>query len=118
MAEKLLNQHAYTVEPDNLVRATEFPVLHRVIEITNPKTAIERGQAIVFDGTKAEVKCGGETDANIVGIVSADHEADAKSEKVCVDCFTSGAFNAAEVIGPTVTAAVQFGAQSNGIHIY
>lgn len=118
MAEKLLNQHAYTVEPDNLVRATEFPALHRVIEITNPKTAIKRGQTVVFDGTKAEAKCGGAADANIVGIVSADHDADAVSEKVSVDCFTSGAFNAGKVVGPTVTAAVQFGAQSNGIYIY
>lgn len=116
MAE-MLNKEAYTVDPNDLVRAAELPTLRRVVEITNPKTEVKRGQAIAYDASKKALSAGGETDANIVAIVAEDLAADTSSEKVAVSCYVAGAFNANRVIGPTVTQDVVLGAQSNGIYL-
>lgn len=116
MAE-MLNKVAYESEPDNLVRAAQYPVLHRIIEITNPKVAIKRGQTIVYNTGTKELSVGGATDANIVGIVSADIEADTTAEKISVDAYVSGAFNAAYIVGPEVDRNIVLGAQANGIYL-
>ncbi len=116
MAE-LLNKQAYEVTPDNLVRAAHFPTLHRVMKITNPKAAIKRGQTVVYNAQSGALTVGGASDANIVGIASADVEAVSTGSTIAVDCYVAGAFNAEFVVGPTVTAAIVLGAQANGIYL-
>lgn len=127
MATELLNKEAYSVEPDNLVLAAQYPVLHRTIELTNPKTAIARGTAVVADADGACYVAGTVDDdeaavgGGAVAIVSGDHAADTESDTVAVDAYVSGAFNAAKVTGTgdwdATGAAAVIAAQGNGIYL-
>ena len=114
MAE-ILNKQGYTVEPDNLVLAGEYPVLHRTIKVTTA-AAVKRGTALVL-GEAGAVTPATSAETNIIGIASDDFEPEQSADHVVVDAFVSGAFNAAKVVGVTVTPAVAFGAQANGIYL-
>lgn len=114
MAE-ILNKQAYTVEPDNLVIAGAYPVLHRTIKVTT-SAAVKRGTALVLGEAGAVTPATGAETA-IIGITADDFEPEQSADHVVVDAFVSGAFNAAKVVGVTVTPAVAFGAQANGIYL-
>lgn len=114
MAE-ILNKQGYTVEPDNLVLAGEYPVLHRTIKVTT-SAAVKRGTALVLGEAGAVTPATGSETA-IIGIAADDFEPEQSADHVVVDAYVSGAFNADKVLGVTVTPAVAFGAQANGIYI-
>lgn len=125
MATKVLNKDAYEVKADNLVAAAQYPMLHRAVTVTNPKVAIVRGMAVINkEGTLyvAGAKSSGSTIAgDIVGIVSADWDADTTADTVTVDAFVSGAFNKGAVVAledlDVTTDAYVLGAQGNGIYL-
>ena len=118
-----LNETVHEGTADNLVLAGELPLVHKVVEIANPKTAaIMRGMAVIATGDNDLCVAGtsGKT-GSIAAIVAENMKLDATSNTLAVDCYVFGAFNAGAVYGlngvDLTTAAYVLGAQGNGIYL-
>ena len=146
MTTTALNQTAYTVDADNLVFGTAYPVLTRKITIANPQVALKRGMAIIRATASANAanatsggdaiavtsvtntlnvagaKSGGVTiPGDIVAVLTSDADADTTSETVDVYAYVAGAFNKGAIKTLNSldidTAAYILGAQGNGIYL-
>lgn len=116
----VLNSEAYTVEADGLVRGG-YPLIARTVSITNPKTALKRGQALACAAGVYSVAAAAEgSTPEIAAIVADDREADTASESVYARVYVTGRFDSDSVAGAsglTIDAATVFAAQKLGIYL-